>query len=108
MGERLASVLDPMETRLQQMSRVVCLMQRMKLFGTHFWLGRQTFQIPRDKIGLENAPKAMCKINPKEPDAEYWICVDLYGVRFVAVDNTRAEFHRGFMFHEGAVERVVQ
>mmetsp|Transcript_109759 Transcript_109759/g.172968 ORF Transcript_109759/g.172968 Transcript_109759/m.172968 type:complete len:107 (+) Transcript_109759:2-322(+) len=50
----------------------------------------------------------MCKINPKEPEAEYWICVDLYGIRFLAVDAAPGtEFQRGFLFNEEALERMV-
>jgi len=50
-----------------------------------------------------------CKINPKEPEDEYWVCVDLFGVRFVSVDSAPGfEFQRGFLFNEEAVERVLR
>jgi len=103
---RLEQLLDPQETRLQQMSRVVSLMQQMKLFGAYFWRGTQAYAMPKDMQGLKDPPSLMCRINPKEPKAEYWICLDLFGVRFVS-DRHGVEFQRSFQFNEEAIERVL-
>jgi len=102
------NVLDPYETRLLKMSRVMSLLQRMKLFGAYYWLGRQCVSVPSDKVSIPTAPKLLCKINPKEPDAEYWVCVDSFGVRFVSIDSIPGNtFQRGFLYNEEAVERVL-
>lgn len=108
--QKMVVPLDPRETRLQKMSRIIVLLQKMKLFGAYFWLGRQmNTEVPAEKVSVPEAPKQNCKINPKEPDAEYWICVDLYGVRFVSSDAAAGtEFQRGFLFNEEAVERVLR
>eukprot|EP00439_Symbiodinium_sp_Y106_P050588 s1612_g6.t1 len=52
------------------MSRVLCLAQRMQLFGVHFWLGRQVASFPPEKAALPEAPSTNCSINPKQPDGE--------------------------------------
>jgi len=109
--QRIQKEWDPQETRLRKMSRVFCMFQRMKLFGAYYWLGRQVEpgDIPREKISVPEAPRQNCRINPKEPEAEYWICVDLFGVRFVSSDAAAGtEFQRGFLFNEEAVERVLR
>merc|ERR1711879_130897 len=99
---------NPDENRISKMSRVMSLLQRLKLFGAYFWLGRQTMQVPAEKVSVPEAPPQMCKINTKAPDCEYWICVDLFGVRFVSVDSAPGHgFQRGFLFNEEAVERVL-
>lgn len=104
----LQSMCDPGENRILKMSRVLSLLQRLKLFGAYFWLGRQTMQVPAEKVSVPEAPPQMCKINTKAPDCEYWICVDLFGVRFVSVDSAPGHgFQRGFLFNEEAVERVL-
>jgi len=99
--------IDPEESRLMGMSRVLCLSQRMQLFGVHYWLGRQVASFPPEKAALPEAPSTNCSINPKQPDGEYWICVDLFGVRFVTADSQPGQsFSRGFLFTEETVERV--
>jgi len=106
---RVEATIDPMETRILKMSRVMSLIQRMKLFGAYHWLGKQTFQVSPEKVSVPEAPPQMCKVNPKEPEAEYWICVDLFGVRFVSVDSAPGRgFQRGFLFNEEALERVLR
>merc|ERR1712039_558546 len=64
------------ENRILKMSRVMSLLQRLKLFGAYFWLGRQTMQAPAEKVSVPEAPPQMCKINTKAPDCEYWIAVE--------------------------------
>jgi len=106
---RLQKSWDPEESRLQKMSRLMSLMQKLKLFGAHYWYGRQIHDVPEEKKSMTDVPSQMCKINPKEPEADYWICVDLFGVRFVSVDSAvGTEFQRGFLFNEEAVERVLR
>eukprot|EP00747_Dinoflagellata_sp_TGD_P115835 gnl/TRDRNA2_/TRDRNA2_172244_c5_seq14.p1 gnl/TRDRNA2_/TRDRNA2_172244_c5~~gnl/TRDRNA2_/TRDRNA2_172244_c5_seq14.p1 ORF type:complete len:160 (+),score=24.33 gnl/TRDRNA2_/TRDRNA2_172244_c5_seq14:384-863(+) len=95
---------DAQQPRLQHMVRVVSLLQQMKLFGCHFWLGRQIFTVPYDKRSfLDDAPSAVLKINPASSDAEYWICVDTFGIRFAAIAD---EWSRGFLFSEESTDRV--
>merc|ERR1711972_1114948 len=106
--KNLESHCDLRENRILKMSRVMSLLQRLKLFGAYFWLGRQTMQVPAEKVSVPEAPPQMCKINTKAPDCEYWIAVDLFGVRFVSVDSAPGHgFQRGFLFNEEAVERVL-
>lgn len=101
---RLEAALDRSEIKLMRMSRVMALMQRMKIFGCYWWMGHQILAPGIDANAIARAPKEVCKINPRVPEGEYWICMDLHGVRFVATDDS---FQRGFMFSEEAVERVV-
>ena len=106
--KQLSSTLDHKEARLSKISRVVSLMQRLKLFGAHYWMGKQIMTVPPNKASLPDAPEQMCKVNPKAPIAQYWVCVDLFGIRFVAVDSKPgSSFQRGFLFNEEAVERVL-
>mmetsp|Transcript_81463 Transcript_81463/g.197413 ORF Transcript_81463/g.197413 Transcript_81463/m.197413 type:complete len:1062 (+) Transcript_81463:127-3312(+) len=96
------------ETRLMQMSRIFTMLQRMKLFGTYYWMGRQQMSVPKERISIVDAPEQMIKLNQKAPEAEYWICVDLFGLRFVAADSTPGKgFQRGFLFNDEAVERLL-
>lgn len=96
-------------SRLVRMSQVMSLMQRMRLFGTYCWSCKQVYNVPPDKVSLQEAPAEMCKINPKDPDAEYWICVDLFGVRFLSFDSTPGnEYMRGFLLRDESVERVLR
>jgi len=104
----LQSRTESDDTKLMKMSRVLSLLQRMRLFGSYWWIGRQCLAVPQDKEAIPGAPEQMLKINPKEPTAEYWICVDLFGVRFVSVDSTPGRgYQRGFLFNEEAVERIL-
>jgi len=98
------------EAKIQQMGRFLAECQRMKLFGVYHWLGRQIAEVPAGKESIPKKPGMQtCKINPKEPEDEYWVCVDLFGVRFVSVDSAPGfEFQRGFLFNEEAVERVLR
>lgn len=83
-------------------------MQRLRLFGAYYWLGKQMTEVPAEKVSVPEAPKVTCKINPKAPDAEYWVAVDFFGVRFVSVDTQPGTlFQKGFLFNEEAVERVL-
>lgn len=96
-------------SRLQMMSSIMALMQKMRMFGTYFWSCRQAYSLPSERLSLPEAPSKMCKINPKDPDAEYWICVDFFGVRFMPLDSTPGnDFMRGFLLHDESVERVLR
>mmetsp|Transcript_40494 Transcript_40494/g.109446 ORF Transcript_40494/g.109446 Transcript_40494/m.109446 type:complete len:1073 (-) Transcript_40494:203-3421(-) len=96
------------ESRLVKMSRIFTLLQRMKLFGVYYWMGRQQMSVPKECVAIQDAPEQMVKINKKAPEAEYWICVDLFGVRFVSADCTPGKgFQRGFQYSDEAVERLL-
>lgn len=100
-----AEAQDP---RLVKMSRVLSMLQQMKLFGAYYWIGTEQSEIPPDRSSVQGAPSKFCIINPKDRNADYWICVDLFGVRFVSADSKAgAAFQRGFLFNEEAVERVL-
>eukprot|EP00930_Biecheleria_cincta_P038191 TRINITY_DN26242_c0_g1_i1.p1 TRINITY_DN26242_c0_g1~~TRINITY_DN26242_c0_g1_i1.p1 ORF type:complete len:1684 (-),score=375.50 TRINITY_DN26242_c0_g1_i1:457-5508(-) len=104
---QLRESVEPGESRLLGMSRVMSLCQRMKLFGAYFWHGRQVNSIEPEQAAIKEAPRRNCAINAKSLENEYWICVDLFGVRFVSVDTQPgSNFQRGFLFAEEAVERV--
>jgi len=107
--QKLQNTCDTSEGRFQRMSHVISLLQRLRLFGTFFWMCKQTYNVPADKMSLPEAPSQSCKINPKDPEAEYWICVDLFGVRFLSLDSTPgAEYMRGFLLRDESVERVLR
>jgi hypothetical protein len=107
--QKLQGTCDPGEARLQRTSQVMSLMQRMRLFGTYFWMCKQTFEIPEEKVSLPEAPSQNCKINPKDHKCAYWICVDLFGVRFLSLDSTPGnEYMRGFLLRDESVERVLR
>uniref|UniRef100_A0A7S4SFA2 Myosin motor domain-containing protein n=1 Tax=Alexandrium monilatum TaxID=311494 RepID=A0A7S4SFA2_9DINO len=96
------------ETRLVKMSRIFTLLQKMKLFGAYYWMGRQKMEVPADFVSIQDAPQQMVQINQRVPEGWYWICVDLYGVRFVSADcGVGQGFQRGFLYNEEAVERLV-
>jgi len=96
------------ETDIMKMSRTLTLLQRMKLFGAYYWMGKQQMTVPEESVSIQDAPEQMVKINQKAPEAWYWICVDLFGVRFVSAESTPGKgFQRGFLFNEEAVERVL-
>jgi len=103
----LESVLDHDEPRLQKMARVVALLQRMKLFGCHCYMGQQLDHLPADRA-LPDSPKQACLLNPKARKANYWVCLNQLGVRFVTVDSRPGNsFQRGFVFQEEAVDRIL-
>eukprot|EP00929_Paragymnodinium_shiwhaense_P007738 TRINITY_DN111650_c0_g1_i1.p1 TRINITY_DN111650_c0_g1~~TRINITY_DN111650_c0_g1_i1.p1 ORF type:complete len:1685 (+),score=409.16 TRINITY_DN111650_c0_g1_i1:39-5057(+) len=106
--KRIEREIDPAESGLLRMSRVMALIQQMKLFGAYCWLGKQTFTVPPEKVSVPEAPAQMCKINPREAEAEYWICLDLYGVRFLPLDPVSGWPGRGFLFNEEAPDRVLR
>merc|ERR1712070_1087228 len=105
MGE---SQINAGETRLDKMSRVMSLMQRMKLFGARCWRGKQVFQRWPEKVSIADAPEENCLINSKSQDGEYLIAVDNFGVRFVSPGSTGEQFQRGFLFHDEAMERLTR
>lgn len=96
------------DTKLQKMSRIFSSLQNMKLFGAFYWMGKQQMNLPADRVSIEDAPAQMMKLNAKAPEGEYWICVDLFGVRFVSADSTPGKgFQRGFLFNDEALERLL-
>lgn len=93
----------PQEARLQRMCRLFSLLQRLRLFGVYHWLGRQ---VPPPE---EDAEPPHHILDTADPCAEYWICVDLAGIRFVSVDcDVGAGVYTSFSFDEEAQERIVQ
>jgi len=105
--QQLQASVDPSESRLLGMSRVLSLCQKMKLFGAYYWSGRQIASASAAEAPIPEAPRMNCVINPKQPEAEFWICVDLFGVRFVSGSNQPGRsFQRGFLFSDESVERI--
>jgi len=105
----LESRLDPAELRLQKMSRIVSLVQKIKLFGAYYWLGRQVYSVAPEKVSIPDAPEENCKINPKQQEDEYWVVVDVFGVRFVTpTTQSGKQFQRGFLYHDEAMERIIR
>jgi len=103
---RIKKNLDPQEHRLVTMSRVLSLMQRLRLFGAFYWQCRQVMDVPKDKVSVPDAPKVICRLNP-QADADYWVAVDYFGVRFLPVGaSVGSAYQKGFLFNEEAVERV--
>lgn len=97
------------ETALLRMSRVLTILQRMRVFGAYYWLGNQTSSIPSQKVSVPEAPSTTCPLNLREPEGQYWICVDLFGVRFLCADASGGKiFQRGFSFNQEALERVLR
>merc|ERR1712183_71892 len=82
------------------------MIQKLRLFGAYYWFCKQTLKPEPAKMSIPDCPDIMCKINPKIPEAEYWICLDVFGVRFVSVDSA-VVFQRGFLFNEESVERIL-
>lgn len=95
-------------SRLMKMSAVLEKANKMQLFGAHFWLGRQVEGVPAQDAPIPEAPSKNCPINRKaKKPGEYWICVDLFGVRFVTADSQPGQsFSRGFLFNEETLERI--
>jgi len=95
-------------SRLMKMSAVLERANKMQLFGAHFWLGRQVEGVPAQDAPIPEAPSKNCPINRKaKKPGEYWICVDLFGVRFVTADSQPGQsFSRGFLFNEDTLERI--
>eukprot|EP00929_Paragymnodinium_shiwhaense_P060081 TRINITY_DN3003_c0_g2_i1.p1 TRINITY_DN3003_c0_g2~~TRINITY_DN3003_c0_g2_i1.p1 ORF type:complete len:1722 (+),score=543.75 TRINITY_DN3003_c0_g2_i1:127-5292(+) len=97
------------ETQLHKMSRILSLVQELKLFGSYFWLVKQIDKPPPDLVTIPNAPDVVCKINPKGAMHEWWACLDIFGLRFVSVDSAPGKsFQRGFLFNEESLDRVLQ
>jgi len=108
--QKLETTLDPRENRHVKMSHCLSLMQRLRLFGTYHWLGTQTLTPEPEKASVPVPPANICRINPKEPEGEYWICVDSFGIRFVSPDCTsgkKSSYQRGFLFNDEALEKVI-
>lgn len=94
-------------SRLLKMSAVLERAKKMQLFGAHYWLGRQVEGVPPHEAPIPDAPQKNCAINRKQKGGEYWICLDLFGVRFVTADSQPGQsFSRGFLFNEETMERI--
>jgi len=105
---RTAETIDHNEQRLITMSRALSLMQRLRLFGAYYWTAKQIDDVPEAKRSVQDAPKAMCRINPQAQDATYVIAVDYFGLRFLTTgDLPGSLFQKGFLFNEEAVERLL-
>jgi len=105
----LEAKIDHGATRIQKMSYIVSLMQKMKLFGACYWAAKQVWNVAPDKVSIPEAPEEVCKINAKGDDDEYWVVVDAFGVRFVAPSSGPGkQFQRGFLFHDEAMERIIR
>eukprot|EP00397_Hematodinium_sp_SG-2012_P000534 GEMP01000535.1.p1 GENE.GEMP01000535.1~~GEMP01000535.1.p1 ORF type:complete len:1693 (+),score=408.54 GEMP01000535.1:315-5393(+) len=100
------------EFPIQKMNRALGYMQRMRLFGAYYWIAHQVMSISPADLALSDMPPSMLKINPRRPEAEYWVCVDMYGIRFVTVDHAPGgggkDFQRGFLYSETAMERLLR
>merc|ERR1719329_418570 len=59
----LESKIDAEATHMPKMSYVMSLMQKMKLFGSYYWLGKQIFQLVPEKMLIPDAPEEHCRIN---------------------------------------------
>jgi len=130
---RVQKHMDESEARLVTQQRILKLMQRMRLFGAYFWHGRQIKEVSADKVSIKEsrydqargwwaekygngakADRQVCCLNTKNPEGEYWIAVDFFGVRFLAEGRPgagsppdAAPFYRGFLFNEDHIERVL-
>lgn len=103
----LRCTLDARDNPIWSMGRALSKMQKLKLFGAFCWQGRQVMELPADKASVEEAPKRMCIVHPSQQKGEmdYFICVDYFGVRFVAASGKNEV--RGFLFNREALERVL-
>merc|ERR1712100_864393 len=84
----IESELDPRANSLMKMSWVFACVQRLKLFGAQYWLAEQVSFIPPEKISVPEAPREMMRIDPddKSATAEYFICLDIWGLRLLPLD----------------------
>merc|ERR1711879_1058221 len=104
----MKGIVAPNEPRILGMSRVFAMMQKLRLFGAYCWLGRQVSEIPPESVAIADLAAPMCVLNPRDPDADYWICVDVFGIRFVSFNTSSMTLHqRGFLFNEDAMERIL-
>lgn len=100
---KLKIVLDKNEPRLLQMSRVMSMMQECWLFGTQYWTGRLLPEVPQGRVPLPDLEtRSFCAF-----DFEYLICVDIWGLRFIAGEPA-AHVQWAFMFVPESSLRVVQ
>jgi len=80
--------MTPGETRLMQMNRIMNMMQRLRLFGTCRWVGRQNTELTSEQrpiCGPPGEPHPELQITNRE--ASLFICVDLWGLRFWSLDD---------------------
>jgi len=99
-----------MKYRMMKEMRIMAMIQRLKLFGVYHWIGKQVTDPPEGKISLADAPLMNCFINPRKREGLDWfICVDIFGVRFISVDCAAGKYwQRGFLYNEEALERVTR
>eukprot|EP00397_Hematodinium_sp_SG-2012_P000398 GEMP01000398.1.p1 GENE.GEMP01000398.1~~GEMP01000398.1.p1 ORF type:complete len:1716 (+),score=392.76 GEMP01000398.1:66-5213(+) len=97
------------ESQIQKMHRSFSCMQKTRFFGAYYWLGKQVFNVPQEKRSMNDVPAQLLKLNPRQPQGDYWICVDRHGIRFVSCDSGPGrEFQRGFLFAEDAMDRMLR
>jgi len=97
------------ESQIQKMHRSFLCMQKMRFFGAYYWLAHQVLHVPVDKMSMNDMPTQLLKLNPRQPEGEYWICVDRHGIRFVSCDSGPGkEFQRGFLYAEDAMDRMLR
>mmetsp|Transcript_96214 Transcript_96214/g.271943 ORF Transcript_96214/g.271943 Transcript_96214/m.271943 type:complete len:236 (+) Transcript_96214:1-708(+) len=95
------------ETEYAKRNRAISLMQKMLIFGSHWWQTQQVFKVDPEKVSLPDAPKEMMKINPKDDVGRYFLCVDLTGIRFCTQDSKKP-FDRHIPIQNLAVEKVLK
>eukprot|EP00932_Pfiesteria_piscicida_P016300 SRR837773.3231.p2 GENE.SRR837773.3231~~SRR837773.3231.p2 ORF type:complete len:203 (-),score=75.74 SRR837773.3231:90-665(-) len=123
--------------RLVMMSRLFALFQKLPLFGSQYWLGRQVFDLEEKdlvkitisdnkykqaqvhwvkKHGLSIDPNSMqhlhFAIDDETKDAQFILVVDYHGIRFLRSSQsekvvTGQRWYRGFLFNEDTYERVL-
>merc|ERR1719215_1667759 len=107
------------------MARCFKNMQRLKLFGCTWWLGKQyvgdlekskvslcveSCQKLYEKVGVDPASVQQCIINPTSKKGEYFCAVGIGGVYFVQPAKkqaNRAAFYRKFSFSPNSWEKVL-
>jgi len=101
--------LDKSERATMAMARSFSNMQRLELFGSYIWKGKQTMELPQGKVSVPEAPMRMSILNENDPDMEYYICANYVGVRFFASKSQEegGNFVRDFFFQRDANERVL-
>lgn len=109
--QRIKHMLDPTEHRVVTMSRCLSLFQRLRLFGSSIWFAKQVTEIPPEKVSVPDAPTRMLKLCPNNPNAEFTISADIFGVRFLELKNSGTEsggiFIKGFFFTDDSPEKLV-
>lgn len=67
------------------MNRIMNMMQRLRLFGTCRWTGRQLCNVPQEHLPIQGLQYQEFSISKSV--ANLWICIDLWGLRFWSVED---------------------